>query len=70
VLGDSGWDDLAAIIAPVTLIRGTHGYVSPDDLRDFETRVPAASVVEVESGHNVQEYIPVALAALVRERIE
>ena len=70
VLGDSGWDDLAAIIAPITLIRGTHGYVSPDDLREFETRVPAASVVEVESGHNVQEYIPVALAALVRERIE
>lgn len=68
VLGEHGWDDLGAATAPLTLIRGTHGYVSPDDLREFERRLPGASVVEVESGHNVQEFIPVDLAALIRER--
>lgn len=69
VLGGHGWDDLAAVRAPLTLIRGTQGYVSPANLAEFERRLPEASVVEVEAGHNVQENIPVTLADLVRARI-
>jgi pimeloyl-ACP methyl ester carboxylesterase len=68
-LGARGWDDLAAVRAPLTLIRGTRGYVSPANLAEFEERLPRASVIEVEAGHNVQENIPVALADLIRERI-
>ncbi len=55
--------------APLTLIRGTQGYVTPANLEEFERRLPEASVVEVEASHNVQENIPVELANLVRERI-
>ncbi|WP_458041155.1 MULTISPECIES: alpha/beta fold hydrolase [Bacteria] len=69
VLGAHGWDDLAAVRAPLMLIRGTQGYVTPANLEEFERRLPDASVVEVEASHNVQENIPVELANLVRERI-
>ncbi|WP_396642932.1 alpha/beta fold hydrolase [Microbacterium sp.] len=69
VLGGRGWDDLAAVRAPLMLIRGTQGYVTPANLEEFERRLPHASVVEVEAGHNVQENIPVELANLVRDRI-
>lgn len=69
VLGGHGWDDLAAVHAPLTLIRGAHGYVSPKNLAEFEQRLPRATIVEVEAGHNVQETIPVALADLVREHV-
>lgn len=69
VLGGHGWDDLAATRAPITLIRGTQGYVTPANLEEFERRVPQASVIEVEAGHNVQENIPVALAELIRAHV-
>lgn len=69
VLGGHGWDDLAAARVPLMLIRGTQGYVSPANLAEFEQRLPHASVVNVEAGHNVQENIPVELANLVRDRI-
>lgn len=70
VLGGHGWDDLAAVEAPIMLIRGTQGYVTPENLEEFEARLPQASVVNVEAGHNVQENIPVPLADLIRERSE
>lgn len=61
VLSASGWDDLAAVAAPITLIRGDRGFVTPADAAEFARRLPAASVVEVPSGHNVQEEQPVDL---------
>lgn len=67
VLSESGWTDLAAVTAPLTLVRGTRGYVTDADVEVFRRRVPAASVVEVASGHNVQEELPVELGRLVRE---
>jgi len=63
VLGESGWEDLAAVTAPTTLVRGERGYVTEADAREFARRVPAASVVVVPSGHNVQEEIPLELGA-------
>jgi pimeloyl-ACP methyl ester carboxylesterase len=65
VLSESGWTDLADITAPLTLVRGTRGYLTDDDTLTFRERVPAASVVEMESGHNVQEERPVDLARFV-----
>lgn len=61
VLSAAGWDDLAAVTAPITLIRGDRGFVTPADAEEFSRRLPAAAVVEVASGHNVQEEQPVAL---------
>ena len=64
-LSASGWEDLAAVTAPITLVRGDRGFVTPADADEFRRRVPAASVIDVASGHNVQEEQPVALARLV-----
>jgi pimeloyl-ACP methyl ester carboxylesterase len=69
VLSDTGWDDLASVSAPITLIRGDHGYVTEANAVQFHERVPAASVVVVASGHNVQEELPVDLGGMLRERI-
>jgi pimeloyl-ACP methyl ester carboxylesterase len=66
VLGESGWDDLAAVTAPTTLLRGDRGYVTEADATEFLRRVPEASVVVVPSGHNVQEEIPIELGARLR----
>ncbi len=60
-LSASGWDDLAAVAAPITLIRGDRGFVTLADAEQFRLRVPTASVVDVPSGHNVQEELPVDL---------
>jgi pimeloyl-ACP methyl ester carboxylesterase len=66
VLSASGWDDLAAVRAPITLIRGERGYVTEANTAEFLARVPTASVVTVPSGHNVQEERPRELAQLLR----
>lgn len=66
-LSASGWDDLAAVTAPITLVRGERGFVTSADADEFLTRVPEASLLVVPSGHNVQEELPVPLAALVAD---
>lgn len=65
VLAASGWEDLAAVTAPITLVRGERGFVTAKDADDFRARVPEATIAVVPAGHNVQEELPVALAALV-----
>lgn len=66
VLSLTGWDDLAAVTAPMVLIRGDRGYVTDANAAEFQERVPTASVEVVPSGHNVQEEIPVDLGARLR----
>jgi pimeloyl-ACP methyl ester carboxylesterase len=66
VLSPRGWDDLAAVQAPVLLIRGEQGYVTAADADEFARRRPDASVIVVPARHNVHEEIPVALAELLR----
>lgn len=70
VLSAAGWDDLAAVAVPLTLIRGERGYVSPADVDEYARRLPAAEIITVEAGHNVQEDVPVRLAALIAERVD
>lgn len=65
VLAASGWDDLARVIAPLTLVRGTRGYLTDADRDTFAERVPQATIVELDAPHNVQEQRPTELAALV-----
>lgn len=65
VLSASGWDDLAAAQAPITLVYGERGFLRPDDVTEYRRRLPEVSVVSVASGHNVQEELPVALAEIV-----
>lgn len=66
-LAASGWDDLAAVSAPITLVRGTRGFVTAADAQEYRRRLPAASLVDIPSGHNVQEEQPVELARLVAQ---
>lgn len=67
VLSATGWDDLAAVSAPATLIRGDRGYVTDANAAEFLEHMPSASLVVMPSGHNVQEEIPVELGARLRE---
>ncbi|WP_309068366.1 alpha/beta hydrolase [Microbacterium sp.] len=61
----SGWDDLAAITAPVVLVRGTRGFVDDAAAADFARRLPSATIETLDAPHNVQEVAPAALGALI-----
>jgi pimeloyl-ACP methyl ester carboxylesterase len=67
VLGEAGWEDLAAVEAPITLVRGDHGYVTEADEREFHERLPDADSHVFASGHNVQEEQPKALGTWLSE---
>lgn len=65
LLHETGWDDLAGVSAPITLVRAARGFVSPADADDFQRRVPGSRVLTVDATHNVQETAPSELAALI-----
>lgn len=65
-LSTAGWDDLARVAAPITLVRGERGYVTPDDAAEFARRLPHAEIRALDGAHNLQEDAPVALARLIR----
>jgi pimeloyl-ACP methyl ester carboxylesterase len=66
-LHETGWDDLACVSAPLTLVRATRGFVSAADADEFARRIDGARVVSLDATHNVQETAPVALAALLAQ---
>ncbi len=68
LLQSSGWNDLAAVQAPLLLIRGDRGYVTDAETEEFARHVPAASIETVASGHNVQEELPVELGRRLSRR--
>ncbi|MBL7498632.1 alpha/beta hydrolase [Frankia sp. CNm7] len=59
------WPALETSAVPVLLVRGTYGFLSPEVVDEFRARVPRAEILEIESGHNVQEQQPAALAAAI-----
>jgi esterase len=65
------WDDVATLRMPCMLVRGGDSvFVTPEDLAEMTTRLPALRVEEVAgAGHAVQSDQPKALAALIREFI-
>lgn len=67
VLAGTGWDDLAQVDAPLTLVRGERGFVTAADAEELRRRVPAAEVRVLPTGHNAQEEDPAALAALIHQ---
>ncbi|MFG6502719.1 alpha/beta fold hydrolase [Microbacterium sp. P05] len=69
LLSEAGWEDFAAVEAPILLIRAERGYVTVADAEEFSRRLPAAEVTSVDSGHNVQEDAPVVLAGLLAGRL-
>ncbi|MGP3535371.1 alpha/beta fold hydrolase [Microbacterium sp. RD1] len=67
LLSRAGWDDLLAVRAPLTLLRGERGYVTPDNAAEFTRRLPEAVVVTLLGGHNLQEDVPLELGRLLRD---
>ncbi|MFK4760572.1 alpha/beta fold hydrolase [Microbacterium sp. ZW T5_45] len=65
LLRETGWDDLAGVRAPLTVVRATRGFVSEQDAADLQRRIPAARLITVDATHNVQETAPAELAALI-----
>ncbi len=70
LLAASGWDDLAAVHAPITLVRGDAGYVTEADADEFRRHRPDADVIVVPAHHNVHEQIPEHLAALLSRIVD
>lgn len=66
ILSTTGWDDLTAAQAPITLVRATSGFVSEADAAELQRRVPTARVIAMDATHNVQETAPAELADLIR----
>jgi pimeloyl-ACP methyl ester carboxylesterase len=65
ILSAEGWDHLAAVTAPITLIRGTRGFVTEADRDEFTSRLPTARVFELSAGHNIHEELPADLARTI-----
>lgn len=70
VLASTGWDDVGAVTAALTLVRAGRGFVTAADADELRRRAPEADVVVVPTGHNVQEEDPAGLATLIRHRID
>lgn len=68
-LHQTGWDDLAGVSAPITLVRAARGFVSEKDAAELQRRVPTARLEVLDATHNAQETAPVALAALIGSTI-
>lgn len=61
----AAWRDLEAVRAPITLVRGATGYINPEALDQFASRIPAADLITVDAGHNVQETLPAELGRII-----
>jgi len=64
------WADLGRITVPILLVHAEHGFLSAAVVDDFLSRVPGATGVQIDTGHNVQEEKPVELAAIIRSFAE
>ncbi|KDA04790.1 hydrolase [Microbacterium sp. CH12i] len=69
IVNSTGWDDLSAVKAPITLVRATSGFVSEADAEELQNRVPTAHVIDMNATHNVQETAPGELAELIRASV-
>ncbi|MCU1504498.1 MAG: alpha/beta hydrolase fold protein [Ilumatobacteraceae bacterium] len=61
------WPALENATVPVLLVRGSRGFLSDAVADEFAQRVPGSRTVVIESGHNVQDEAPVALAEAISE---
>ncbi|BDZ38692.1 alpha/beta fold hydrolase [Microbacterium suwonense] len=67
--GRDPWIDLAAVTVPVTLLRGSHGFLQDADVAEFTRRLPSATVITVDAGHNVQETDPASVASAASDAL-
>lgn len=63
------WDDVPALVAPTTLVRGANSFfVNDDDALEFGRTAPGfqQAIVVRDSGHSVQGDQPLALVEILR----
>ncbi|MDQ0613229.1 pimeloyl-ACP methyl ester carboxylesterase [Microbacterium sp. W4I4] len=63
------WSDITGVTAPLTLVRGSHGFLQDADVAEFSRQVPSATVTTVDAGHNIQETDPASLASLAADAL-
>jgi pimeloyl-ACP methyl ester carboxylesterase len=70
-LGDFAalWPSLEAFPRSVTVVRAQRGMITDDQVAELRRRVPAAEILTIDTGHNVQEDDPVGLAQVIAERL-
>jgi pimeloyl-ACP methyl ester carboxylesterase len=70
---DSLWDDVPALAAPTTLVRGANSFfVNDEDADEFARRAPSfrGVVVVADSGHSVQGDQPRRLVEILRGALD
>lgn len=69
--GPDLWQDVSAVAAPFTLVRGALSPVVDDgDVAELRRRQPDVEVLVVDgAGHSIQGDRPLELAAIIRERL-
>lgn len=60
------WESLESLAVPVLLVRSTRGFLTDDLVDEFIRRVPRATSVTLDAGHNAQEDAPLELADAIR----
>ncbi len=70
IVSSRGWADVTGIRAPLALVYGDEGFLTAADLDAFRSHVPQARLIEVHSGHNVQEADPKRLAEISTATLE
>lgn len=61
------WNALENLAVPTWLVRARRGFLNDELSQSFAARLPHSRVIEIDTGHNVQEDDPVALAGIVTE---
>jgi pimeloyl-ACP methyl ester carboxylesterase/rhodanese-related sulfurtransferase len=64
------WATAERVEAAVLLVHGERGFLTDALVDEFVERLPDATAVVVDTGHNVQEEAPVELAALLRDELD
>jgi pimeloyl-ACP methyl ester carboxylesterase len=59
------WTGLTDTAVPVLLVRAARGFLTDEVVAGLRERVPRVALVELDTGHNVQEQDPAGLAAAI-----
>lgn len=63
------WSALQNLTVPIWLVRAQRGFLNDESTEAFAARLPRARVIEIDTGHNVQEDDPVGLGRIIAEFI-
>jgi pimeloyl-ACP methyl ester carboxylesterase len=61
------WPSFDALKLPIMVVRGSRGFLDADNIAELKSHQPNTIVCEIESGHNVQEDDPVAVATVLAD---